>query len=268
MAIHRDDSGKRWVEVKVEVPGSPDEVWRAIATDKGISSWFVPTRTEYDSDGKPVKLICDFGPGMESVSKVTNWNPPHLLEAESKDLGEDAPSIATQWIVEAKDGNVCVVRVVHSLFASTDDWDNQLEGWEGGWPSFFRLLRLYLAHFPDQDSALLQHSAFLGKPRDAAWKKLTTALGFNAPVLGERCDSSGSAPALGGIVEQMGDDAYHEELLIRLDRPAPGIAHLFAMEMGEQVMLSLRFYLYGDTATVTKDQEEPVWQSWISEQLS
>src|SRR5262249_32168804 len=40
-------------------------------------------------------------------------------------------------------GGICVVRVVHSLFASTDDWDNQLEGTESGWPGFFRILRIY-----------------------------------------------------------------------------------------------------------------------------
>ena len=33
---------------------------------------------------------------------------------------------------------------VYSLFASTDDWDNQLEGTESGWPGFFRILRIYL----------------------------------------------------------------------------------------------------------------------------
>jgi hypothetical protein len=40
-----------------------------------------------------------------------------------------------------------VVRVVHSLFTSSDQWDDQLEGFESGWPGFFRILRLYLAHF-------------------------------------------------------------------------------------------------------------------------
>ena len=33
-----------------EVPGTPDEVWQAIATGPGISSWFVPTKFE-DRDG-------------------------------------------------------------------------------------------------------------------------------------------------------------------------------------------------------------------------
>ena len=55
-----------------------------------------------------------------------------------------SPTVATEWSVEARAGGKCVVRVVHSLFASTDNWDNQLDGLEQGWPTYFRILRLYL----------------------------------------------------------------------------------------------------------------------------
>lgn len=39
-----------------------------------------------------------------------------------------SPPVATEWRGEARAGGVCLVRIVHSLFASTDEWDNQLEG--------------------------------------------------------------------------------------------------------------------------------------------
>ena len=55
--------------------------------------------------------------------------------------------IATELSVEARAGGVCVVRVVQSLFASTDDWDDQLIGTEWGMPGAFRILRIYLTHF-------------------------------------------------------------------------------------------------------------------------
>jgi len=44
--------------------------------------------------------------------------------------------------------------MVHSLFASTDDWDDQMEGFEDGWPSFFEVLRLYLSHFAGMEAAV------------------------------------------------------------------------------------------------------------------
>ena len=46
MSVKKEASGRRSVQVEVEVPGTPEEVWQAIATGPGISSWFVPTEFE------------------------------------------------------------------------------------------------------------------------------------------------------------------------------------------------------------------------------
>ena len=59
MSLKKEDSGRRWVQVEVEVPGTPEEVWQAIATGPGVSSWFVPT--ELREDGT---VVSHFGPGM------------------------------------------------------------------------------------------------------------------------------------------------------------------------------------------------------------
>ena len=40
----------RSIQLEVEVSGSPEEVWRAIATGPGISSWYVPHTVE-ERDG-------------------------------------------------------------------------------------------------------------------------------------------------------------------------------------------------------------------------
>jgi uncharacterized protein YndB with AHSA1/START domain len=40
MSVKKEASGRRSVQVEVEVPGTPEEVWQAIATGPGISSWF------------------------------------------------------------------------------------------------------------------------------------------------------------------------------------------------------------------------------------
>ena len=72
MSVKKEASGRRSVQVEVEVPGTPEEVWQAIATGPGISSWFVPTAFE-ERDGKPVAvtmadhvLVVDMGhPGRD-----------------------------------------------------------------------------------------------------------------------------------------------------------------------------------------------------------
>ena len=39
MPINHDDE-KRWLELDLVVPGSPDQVWQAIATAAGNQAWF------------------------------------------------------------------------------------------------------------------------------------------------------------------------------------------------------------------------------------
>jgi uncharacterized protein YndB with AHSA1/START domain len=58
------------VQIEGEVPGTPEEVWQAIATGSGISSWFVPTEFE-DKDGTPIAVTMQFGPGMKPRAVVT-----------------------------------------------------------------------------------------------------------------------------------------------------------------------------------------------------
>ena len=94
---------------------------------------------------------------MESLSTITTWEPPHRFVADSRDdMGPDDPTVATEWIVEARSGGACVVRVVHGWFTSGNDWDDQFEGHTYGWISFFRVLRLYLEHFRGQRGSPFQ----------------------------------------------------------------------------------------------------------------
>src|SRR5688572_11652035 len=98
MPVKKDVSGRRSVEAEVVVPGTPEEVWQAIATGPGISSWFVPTQVEEREGGA---ITASFGPGMDSKSAITKWDPPHRLTADSRDdMGPDDPTVATEWIVE------------------------------------------------------------------------------------------------------------------------------------------------------------------------
>src|SRR2546423_667444 len=94
MSVKKDASGRRSIQVEVEVPGTPEEVWQAIATGPGVSSWFVPTESEERIGGT---VVSHFGPGMDSNATVTAWAPPRRFAAESGGLGPNAPSLATEW---------------------------------------------------------------------------------------------------------------------------------------------------------------------------
>jgi uncharacterized protein YndB with AHSA1/START domain len=261
MSVKKDASGRRSVQAEVEVPGTPEEVWQAIASGPGISSWFVPTEVEEHAGGVTTS---HFGPGMDSLATITTWEPPHRFVAESRDdMGPDGPTVATEWIVEAQSGGTCVVRVVHRWFTSSDAWDEQFEGHTFGWLSFFRVLRLYLEHFSGQPSAAFQLMGVAPEPKEIAWKALTTPLGLEGATVGERVASPNGAPPLAGLVESVGQPEWPEALL-RLDEPAPGIAHFVPHAMEGQIYLTLRFYLFGDQAAAAVARAKPQWQAWLN----
>jgi uncharacterized protein YndB with AHSA1/START domain len=283
MPVKKDKDGQRSVEAEVEVPGSPEEVWRAIATGKGISSWFVPTSVEERVGGTAVS---SYGPGMDAPVTITKWNPPlsYVAEAEQEGMGK----LATEWIVEARGGGMCLVRVVHRWFASTDDWDGQFEGAAYGWAaSFFRMLRLYLAHFAGQECSAFQLVAVSQAAGPETWRTIKSAVRID-PGMG-RVTSAPGAPDLVGTVESLevsdpdllraqrtvpiivaareGMEGEWPELLVRLERPAPGFAHLFIVPMGGPTMVTVRFYLFGPQASRIAPEYESAWQAWFSQRF-
>ncbi len=58
MPFKKDDSGRRWVEMEFLVPGTPEQVWQAIATGAGMSAWFTTTQIEERVGGA---ISFDFG---------------------------------------------------------------------------------------------------------------------------------------------------------------------------------------------------------------
>jgi uncharacterized protein YndB with AHSA1/START domain len=258
MPVQKDPSGRRFIAVETEVPGTPEEVWKAVATGPGITAWFVPTQLEERVKGS---IVMNFGPGMESNAQIQEWDPPRRFTAENKEgMGPGSPAMATEWTVEARPAGTCRVRVVHGWSANTDDWDKQYEDVESGWPAFFRILESYLVNFRGQPCTQVQLMAFAPGPKAQAWAQLTESLGLAGANVGQAVKSSGDAPRLAAVVEHAGPKT---EFMLRLEHPTPGTAHVSAMPMGGQVCLYICLYLYGDGARAVAAREEPVWRAWL-----
>jgi hypothetical protein len=265
MSVKIEASGRRSIQVEVEVPGTPEQVWQAIASGPGISAWFAPTVFE-ERDGKPVAMTVTPAPGMDLRTEVTAWDATRRrFVSEGAGWFPGAPSVATEWTVEARAGGVCVVRLVQSLFASTDDWDGQLIGTESGIPGAFHVLKLYLTHFRGQRSAFMQLMAPVAATPADAWTMMTEALGLEGANAGQGWVAPAGVPAIGGVVEDVKQTP--PGLLLRLDQPGPGIAALFVMDLGETVLAAFSFYLYGDRAEANVARETPRWQAWIQERF-
>jgi hypothetical protein len=155
--------------------------------------------------------------------------------------------------------------VVNSLFASTDDWDKQLEGAESGWPGAFRVLRIYLTHFRGLRSAMMQVMAPAAGTKEEVWATLTAALGLNGVGAGQRWAAPAGVPALGGVMEHVNQSPVG--VLLRLDKPWPGTAALFIMTIPGSVIAVLNSYLYGDQAAATAARETPLWQAWMQKRF-
>jgi uncharacterized protein YndB with AHSA1/START domain len=264
MSVKKEASGRRSVQLEVEVPGTPEEVWQAIATGPGISSWFVPAEFE-ERDGKPVAVKVTMGPGMEATSVVTAWDPPRMYATEADGFVPGSPPIASEWTVEARGGGICILRIVTSLFASTDDWDNQLESAKGGFASFLSLLRIYLTHFRGQRSAMMRWMAPFAGTEAEAWETLTAALGVKGLGVGQRCTAPAGVPAFSGVVEYVTQNP--NDALLRLDKPGPGVVALGTFNMGGPSMVAMHLYLYGDQAAGTFAHETPFWEAWFQKRF-
>lgn len=262
MSVKKEPSGRRSVQVEVEVPGTPEEVWRAIATGPGISSWFVPTRMQERQGGE---IVSNFGPGMDCPATVTAWEPLKRFVAEAIMGPPGSPTVATEWTVEARAGGKCVVRVVHSLFASTDDWDNQLDGLEQGWPPIFRILRRYLESFKGMPCSAMQFVSFSSDSEAKTWEKLGGELGLLKVAEGQKWGAPNGFPRMTGV--SLGYGMHANTVLLGLDAPVPGTAYIGAFSCGGMVQVYMAIYLYGADAKAAAERDEPAWQKWMDERF-
>lgn len=265
MPVKKDETGKHWVEMEVIVPGTPEQVWQAVATGPGISAWFTRSRVE-ERVGGTVQF--DFGPNGTSTGEVTVWEPPCRFGYVEREWSEGAPPCVTEITVTGRPDGKCVFRMVHLLSTSTDEWDGSLEGFESGWPGFFEVLRLYLAHFAGRKAASFLVMASAEVPQPEVWKRLTEALNLDAANVGEERTMPEPPEKLSGTIERVQQSARERYVLLRLAAPTPGIALVGTYGDDNTANASMTLYLYGDDAEQRAASSEPKWREWFHETFS
>jgi uncharacterized protein YndB with AHSA1/START domain len=250
---------RRAIELEIEVPGTPEEVWRAIATGPGISSWYVPHVVE-EREGGAASASFGEGPEMQIPGRVAAWEPPHRIVFDG---GEAAGGLAFEWLVEARDGGTCVVRLVNSGFGSGAEWDDEYDGMTEGWKMFLLNLRLHLEHFPGRTAVPMLPTATWATSLDTGWTTLARAFGLGErPTVGERVVApSGDAPPFAGRIVDVG----RRRVAVLLDTPAEGTAFL-AVEGGATCSVSVWSYLYGPEGRAIAERDRSRWQTWIERQ--
>lgn len=269
MPIKTDGTGRRWVEMELLVPGTPEQVWHAMATGPGYTAWFVKSEVEPRVGGT---LRFDFGQGATSTGEVTTWEPPYRFGYVERDWEQGAPPVATEITITSRSGDRCVVRMVHSLFTTSDDWDDQVEGFEGGWPAFFAALRVYLTHFVGAGATSFMAMTPASGDTLAVWQRLGDALGLAGANVGERRTAASGPESLSGIVEHVHQDSRQRNVLLRIDAPSPGMLLLGTYDQGvtshsaagPSTNVSVCRYFYGDDADARAADAESHWRDWLA----
>ena len=262
MPLKKDGTAKRWVEMEFLAPGTPEQVWQAMATGPGNAAWFINATIEERVGGA---LRFEFGPEMHSSGEVTVWEPPHRFGYVETEWNEGAPPVATEITIASRSGGRCVVRMVHTLFSSSDAWDDQMEGFEEGWPGFFDVLRVYLSHFAGRKAASFQAMA-MGIAGDGLtiWRRLTDELGLAGANVGEHRKTPPRPETLSGVVETVHQTPKIRTVMMRLDAPAPGIALIGIHASAAGIHASLSMFLYGEEGAAQAEASERLWRDWFA----
>lgn len=244
-------------ETELEVPGTPEQVWRAIATAEGISSWMVPVDLDARLGGA---LTFHMGPDTDSHGRVTGFEPTRRFAYEEDWAallghdGADVTPLVTEFLVEARSGGTCVVRVVTSAFGTGADWENEF--WEElhtGWAPILDNLRLYLTHFPDQQATRLFSSATFPASPEQAIAAIRRDLGVEA--VGDELTAMGAHGRL--------ERSLDRHVLLRVDAPAPGFLFFFSFPADDASGVYLQGYLFSDEAPGYVEREQAAWQAWL-----
>jgi uncharacterized protein YndB with AHSA1/START domain len=254
------------MELTFDLPGTPEQVWQAIATANGITAWFLPTDLEEREGG----AVCFHMGDDDSPGTVTGWEPPRRLEYSEPDwatlTGHDAASVTpmlTEFLVEARAGSTCVLRVVSSAFGTGADWEQEFfDQMEQGWAPFFDNLRLYLSRFAGQKVTSLYVTGDVPGTPDAAWPALLGALG--AERTGQRVEVRG----LTGEVDRISasSSGHPQDLRVVVDEPFPGWLGFGMWPKDDHATtVAIVGYLFADGAAAYVEREEPAWHAWLAD---
>lgn len=270
MPVQHNDHGRRWVEMQIEVPGSPERVWDALATGPGNTGWFVKAEIEPQVGGR---LVFDFGGGATSEGEVTTWLPSHRFGYVERDWSPGAPPVATEILILPQGDNACTVRMRHEIETTARTWDADLEGFEDGWTGFFSLLTLYLAHFAGLPAGSFMRMFPAHTDGLTAWSRLRDALALTGAQVGDRHHLAPTPEVWSGVVEQIHEDPRKRWILLRLGPPEPGIVLVGTYDGGatshaaadaHHGNVSVCRYVYGDRATEHAEVLNTAWEAWIT----
>jgi hypothetical protein len=118
---------------EVELPGTPDAAFQAVATGEGNASWLFPSEITSGEGGE-----------TSDGGKVLVWDPPHRFTVRAEGL--EGWFNQLEYTIEAH-GNGVILRYVHSGVFDEAGWDDQYDAVGSHTDFYLHTLGQYLEHF-------------------------------------------------------------------------------------------------------------------------
>ncbi|MFE6612493.1 SRPBCC domain-containing protein [Amycolatopsis sp. NPDC057786] len=233
---------------RVEVDATPEQVWDAIATGPGITSWFMG-RNEVDGGvGGTVRTA--FG-GFEPTSAITAWDPLERL-VYGTEPAPDGRFVAYEFLIEGRSGGSTVLRTVTSGFLPGDDWEDEFEAMTAGGELFLHTLVEYLNRFAGRKAVPVTVFGPMIADWDSAWPTLGRELGLaGRPEPGDRVRLST------GPVSTVDGEVYFANAQTVGIRTADALLRFVRGFAGP---ICAMHHLFGDVDSAEQDTH---WAEWL-----
>jgi uncharacterized protein YndB with AHSA1/START domain len=238
------------VRKEVALDATPEQVWEAIATGPGLTSWFMTHEVEPGPGGVVRLKVGEF----VAESRIADWDPPHRLVVTG---GSDEAPASFEYLVEAREGGSTVLRFVQSGVPG-DSWESEYEAMNVGWDMYLHTLGQYLVHFRGRTAVFVLADGPDESAEPGAWAVLLAALGFDTPpVPGERVRLAGPEP-LEGVVD------YVTPSFLGV-RTGDGL-YRFHGRASLGMSIGVGHHLFADG--VDADKQGLAWREWLGRALS
>ncbi len=238
------------VHKEIAIGATPEQVWDAIASGPGLTSWFMPHEVE-PGEGGVMRLRLG---ELVVESRITTWDPPRRLAFAG---GTDEAPSTFEFLVEARDGGSAVLRFVHHGVLG-DDWEAEYDGFGAGWDMYLYTLAQYVERFSGRPVAFVTAEGPAASADPAAWPALLAALGIDGePSVGQRVRLAGPEP-VEGVVDYVTPrflGVRSTDSLYRFHGRA---------SIGMVVAVGHHRYVEG----VDVDKEGAAWQEWLGRAFS
>jgi uncharacterized protein YndB with AHSA1/START domain len=236
-----------------EVPATPDEVWAAIATGPGISSWFMGRNDVTAGVGGAVRTAFgEYTPELE----ITGWDPGRRFAYRSG-RAPDGRFIAYEFLIEGRAGGSTVLRTVTSGFLPGEDWAEEFEAMTLGGELYFGTLAEYLTYFPGRFATPV--TAF--GPPGTSWSRDLASLCRELGLTGS--PAPGDPVRLPGAVRPAHGTVYLANAHA-IGVRAPDALYRFMRGFGKPVIAA--HHLFG--AGADPDRAQRAWEAWLARTLA